>query len=100
PAPVPVAEAPVPVKPAPMPVAEAPIPVKPAPVPVAEAPMPVVEAPTPSPVLKAVPFNPYGIKQEAVNDVPKPSVVTQKPQSHYDTIIRFAAVEFEGTIKN
>ncbi|MBX7067724.1 MAG: DNA polymerase III subunit gamma/tau [Parachlamydiales bacterium] len=90
-----VVEAPKPVKPVEAPIiVEAP---KPAPPPAVEAPKPVVEAP---PVLKTVPFNPYSVRQEEVKEPPKPSQVTQKPQSHYDTIIRFAAVEFEGTVKN
>ncbi len=56
-----------------------------------------IEPAAPSPlVLKAVPFNPYAVQLEEPS---KPPMV-QKPQSHYDTIIRFAAVEFEGTVKN
>lgn len=54
--------------------------------------------PPPPPVLKAVPFNPYSIKKEDVTKTT--SRIEQKHPSHYDTIIRFAAVEFEGTIKN
>ncbi len=48
-----------------------------------------------SPELKPVPFNPF----KAPPEEPKP-LIAQKHQSHYDTIIRFAAVEFEGTVKN
>lgn len=61
---------------------------------------PVAEPKEPPSVLKAVPFNPYVVKPKEVKEQPKPLAVAQKPQSHYDTIIRFAAVEFEGIIKN
>jgi DNA polymerase-3 subunit gamma/tau len=61
---------------------------------------PVAEPQATPPVLKTVPFNPYVVKSEVVKEEPKPLAVAQKPQSHYDTIIRFAAVEFEGIIKN
>lgn len=88
------------------------------------------EAPSPKKeeaplMLRAVPFNPYKVPPEspalesplaavittakALPKEPSPkatppegvgSSVAQKPQSHYDTVIRFAAVEFEGIIKN
>ncbi len=77
------------VEPPPAPVAAPPKVVEPPPVPVA------VDPPV---ILKAVPFNPYLSKLEEVKEEPKP--LAQKPQSHYDTIIRFTAIELEGTIKN
>lgn len=100
-----VVEAPKPVAPPPPVVVEAPKPVAPPPPVAVEAPKPVAPPPpvaveAPKPALKAVPFNPYAVKQEEIKETPKPSAVAQKPQSHYDTIIRFAAVEFEGTVKN
>src|SRR5690606_16885771 len=52
------------------------------------------------PILKATPFNPYVANIQDVKPIKQPLTVAQKPQSHYDTIIRFAAVEFEGIIKN
>ena len=79
----------------------------PSPEPILEKPLP----PTPPEqekqplVLKAVPFNPYTVKEILEPPSVKESApitieppVAQKPQSHYDTIMRFAAVEFEGTI--
>ena len=80
-------------------------------------PVPKVEVVEP-PELKAVPFNPYMAKKEEVKTeepkaakeekklMPHASVEVvekkgpKKAQSHYDTVMRFAAVEFEGTIKN
>jgi DNA polymerase-3 subunit gamma/tau len=60
------------------------------------------EAKTPaaSPELKPAPIKPYSVKKEEVENSAPTSVLAQKPQYHYDTIIRFAAVEFEGTVKN
>lgn len=45
--------------------------------------------------LKPVPFNPYKVLPEAPPSTPPLS----KPSSHYDTLIRFAAVELEGSVK-
>jgi DNA polymerase III subunit gamma/tau len=88
------------------------------PVPPAAPKVEVVETPKPvqtaAPELKAVPFNPYASKNEGAKPVvieekklmPQASAPIEekkgpkKPQSHYDTVMRFAAVEFEGTIKN
>jgi len=70
--------------------------------PVEVVPQPPAEEKTP--VLKPVPFNPYQAKKEAVSEVkpsPKtPSPLPERHPSHYDTLIRFAAVELEGTVKN
>lgn len=87
----------------------------------APKPTPVVEVkepPKPPVELKAVPFNPISAPKEEVKPPPPPAPVVEvkappppKPEppvetksskhpSHYDTIMRFAAVEFEGTIKN
>ncbi len=122
--PAPVAEPakpePAPVKlepPKPAPAAEpinpAPVkldPPKPAPAaglasPLAEAPKPVqadwLEPPKPEPELKPVPFNPY--TPSAKEAAPKPAPIAPplgKHPSHYDTLMRFAAVELEGTFKN
>lgn len=71
----------------------------------------VNEVPAATPELKPVPFNPFTAKKEPaakpivvnkeeVKVQAPPSIVAQKPQYHYDTIMRFAAVEFEGTVKN
>ena len=96
PPPEPVA-APKPAAPPPEPVA-APKPAAPPSEPVATPSEPDSSEPEDPSELKAVPFNPYAVKKEQVKKEPKP--VAQKPQSHYDTVIRFAAVEFEGTVKS
>lgn len=99
PAPV-VPPAPVEPPPPPAPVANTPERVAAPPVQIELAPEPVAETlkltlEKPEPVtLQKVPFNPFETKKE---EIPK---VALKPQSHYDTLIRFAAVEFEGTVKN
>lgn len=54
-------------------------------------------APARIPILKPVPFNPF---LPPIEEIPKPLEVAKKHQSHYDTLIRFAAVEFEGIVKN
>ncbi len=57
------------------------------------------EPPTPqptAPILKPVPFHPQELKKK--EETPQ-TPLAQKHPSHYDTLIRFAAVEFEGTIK-
>jgi DNA polymerase-3 subunit gamma/tau len=109
-----VVEAPKPIPPVvvqqPKPVVPVVEPVKPVAPVVVEAPkpvVPVVEKPkVVVPELKAVPFNPYVAVKEEIKPVEKkveavqPIGVPKKPQSHYDTVMRFAAVEFEGTIKN
>ena len=52
-------------------------------------------------VLKAVSFNPFSTPQK--NPEPNPPTSSEaplsKPQSHYDTVMRFAAIELEGTVK-
>jgi len=81
----------------------------------APVPAPVVAtppAPAPVPELKPVPFNPYQAKPEpkpvppptpapapvAVTPAP-PSAPLAKHPSHYDTLMRFSAIELEGTFK-
>ena len=84
---------------APKPATETIVPAAPRPV-VEEKPAPAV-APKPAeeivaphpPVLKTVPFNPY-------KTPPQTTATAAKPQSHYDTVMRFAAVELEGSFKN
>jgi DNA polymerase-3 subunit gamma/tau len=85
---------------------------------------PTPPAPIPAPVLEPVPFNPIKVEPEAaivpvpvsvpdpVAEIPTPKptpkktaptpdpLPPQKHQSHYDTLMRFAAVELEGTFKN
>jgi DNA polymerase-3 subunit gamma/tau len=61
-------------------------------------------APPPAPKLMEVPFNPF-TPEPAPARPPEaapsqPQTLAKKHPSHYDTIMRFAAVEFEGTIKN
>lgn len=46
-------------------------------------------------VLKPVPFSPFSKKSSLT-----PSSLPEKHPSHYDTLMRFAAVELEGIIKN
>lgn len=62
------------------------------------------EKPPEAPVLKPVPFNPHHPKAEAVKEekaTPKASLpLPERHPSHYDTLIRFAAVELEGIVKN
>ncbi len=101
-------------EPKPVPVIEDP---KPIPLPQAPKPAPIVEAPKPE--LQTAPFNPFKAVEQSLLpeptpvappkvDLPKPAPVVEatpkamngKHPSHYDTIIRFAAVELEGTIKN
>lgn len=52
----------------------------------------------PEPILKPVPFHPYSSPIKNLDKESKP--LAQKPQSHYDTLVRFTAVELEGTVKN
>ncbi|MGB7979156.1 MAG: DNA polymerase III subunit gamma/tau [Chlamydiales bacterium] len=71
----------------------------------AEKPKPVqpiaeTAAPAPEPVLKPTPFNPYVSKSQDVKVEALAKSSPKKHPSHYDTVMRFAAVEFEGTIKN
>ncbi|PIS02484.1 MAG: DNA polymerase III subunit gamma/tau [Chlamydiae bacterium CG10_big_fil_rev_8_21_14_0_10_42_34] len=75
------------------PKAEAPLP--PAP-PKAEAPLPPAPPKAEEPKLVATPFSPHQNKAE---EPPKPTPSTSKHHSYYDTIIRFTAVELEGTVK-
>jgi len=63
----------------------------------ADGPLPQTSKEVPFPPLKPVPFNPYAIKLQESEKLPPPS---SKHPSHYDTLIRFTAVELEGTIKN
>ncbi len=111
------AEAP---KPAPIPEPAKLEPVKPTPVaepikaeapksaPVADEPKPVqadwLEPPKIEQELKPVPFNPYTppAKEAAPKPIampPKEAAPSGKHPSHYDTLMRFAAVELEGTFK-
>jgi DNA polymerase-3 subunit gamma/tau len=116
PIPAEIVEAPKPVPAAPLELKAVPAPVAP-PVPLVEKkPIPTEVLETPKPIsvapleLKTVPFNPYVAKKEEIKPAVKEEkklmphasvpVVEKKPQSHYDTVMRFAAVEFEGTIKN
>lgn len=64
---------------------------KPEPVKVPEAVAPKAIEPKieKTPELAAVPFNPYTVKDK----------VSTKHPSHYDTLVRFAAIELEGMIK-
>ncbi len=65
------------------------------------------EPPPPKPPeLQAVPFNPFSAPPKPPEppkvEAPAPKVeapLSQKHPSHYDTLIRFAAVELEGTLK-
>lgn len=74
-----------------MPIQDAP---PPKPEPVQEtpkaAPPPKLAPKEDKPALKPAPFRP----------LPTETDVAQKHPSHYDTVIRFAAVEFEGIVKN
>jgi DNA polymerase-3 subunit gamma/tau len=54
------------------------------------APAPVPPSPT-TPVLAA--------PAPSIEEIKKAPLVSEKPQSHYDTLMRFAAVELEGTLK-
>ena len=95
-------------QPKPAPVAE---PVKaeaPKSAPVADEPKPVqadwLEPPKIEQELKPVPFNPYTppAKEAAPKPIPMPpkeAAPSGKHPSHYDTLMRFAAVELEGTFK-
>jgi len=118
-APEPVVAAPVIPTPVPEPVVAAPIaaPVVATP----PAPKPVVATPStppPAPELKPVPFNPYQAQPEpkpvaatpptpksVVPPTPAPAPAISAPlsptkhPSHYDTLMRFSAIELEGTFK-
>ena len=104
--------------PLPLPVSESPPPkaevkIEPAPpvtvtvtVPV---PVPVLPSPVPPspPSLLPTPFNPFTAKKEEVVAAPPPLPTPPSPPlspskhpSYYDTLMRFAAVELEGTVKN
>ncbi len=63
---------------------------------------PEVKPKTPEPALtlQPVPFNPYAASPEPPAELPPPSQqAAQKHTSHYDTLMRFAAVELEGSLK-
>jgi DNA polymerase-3 subunit gamma/tau len=62
------------------------------------------EPPAPAPVLKPVPFNPYSPPTEPAAPPRQENKVLVEEQpakhpSHYETLMRFAAVELEGTLK-
>lgn len=75
--------------------AEAPPP-PPPPAPILETPPQKPKEIIPPPILKPVPFTPHAAPQKKVAVA---ETVAQKPQSHYDTLIRFTAVELEGTVR-
>lgn len=62
-------------------------------------PLPASEPAAEPPVLKPVPFNPYTVPAET----PPPPTPVEAPRqgkhpSHYETVLRFTAVELEGTV--
>jgi len=75
-------------------------------IPVSEVLPPIEAEPVPELAveLKSVPFTPYKAVEKEKPQVPTASVPTSVPPSkhpsHYATLMRFAAVELEGTIKN
>jgi DNA polymerase-3 subunit gamma/tau len=105
PIPAPVLSAPPPQAPTPAPILSAPPPQAPTPAPILSAPPPSApppQAPTPAPVLSAppplelrsAPFHPSASVLPSAAPPLSPGVHS----SRYDTLMRFAAVELEGTL--